>query len=74
MLPRLISKEQSAFVPKRNIIDNVLVTFEVLHYMKRKSGGSEGEVALKLDISKAYDRVSWQYLRNSMIRMGFTDK
>ncbi|XP_074346129.1 uncharacterized protein LOC141684888 [Apium graveolens] len=51
----LILDEQSVFVPGRNITDNVLVAFEVLRHMKRKNSGQEGEVALKLDISKAYD-------------------
>lgn len=55
ILPVMISKEQSAFVPGRNISDNVLVTFELIHFMKRKTSGVTGEVALKLDISKAYD-------------------
>lgn len=59
-----ISEEQSAFVTGRNISDNVLVAFELLHFMKRKTSGGTGEVALKLDISKAYDRVCWDYLHN----------
>lgn len=72
ILPGLISENQSAFVPGRNISDNVLVAFEMLHYMKRRKSGREGEVALKLDISKAYDRVDWQYLRDRMHLMGFS--
>ncbi|XP_074328182.1 uncharacterized protein LOC141666094 [Apium graveolens] len=74
ILPDVISEEQSAFVPGRNISDNVLVAFEVLHYMKRKNSGAEGEVALKLNISKAYDRVNWNYLRDRMVSMGFSEK
>lgn len=74
ILPNVISEEQSAFVPKRNITDNVLVAFELLHYMKGKKGGQEGEVALKLDISKAYDRVRWDYLEHRMRRMGFLER
>ncbi|KAL8158345.1 hypothetical protein AgCh_002874 [Apium graveolens] len=74
LLPGIISENQSAFVPGRSITDNVLVAFELLHYMKQKKRGSEGEVALKLDVSKAYDRVDWGFLRNQMQRMGFSKK
>lgn len=74
ILPGLISENQSAFVPGRSISDNVLVAFETLHYMKLKNKGHEGDVALKLDISKAYDRVNWQYLRQMMLNMGFSLK
>lgn len=74
ILPGLISEEQSAFVPGRNITDNVLVAFELIHYMKRKTSGEAGNVALKLDITKAYDRVNWDYLRNRMVAMGFSSK
>ncbi|KAL8111232.1 hypothetical protein AgCh_019083 [Apium graveolens] len=42
--------------------------------MKRKNGGQEGEVALKLDISKAYDRVRWDFLRSRMRLMGFSER
>lgn len=57
ILPGLISEKQSTFGSGRNISDNVLIAFELLHFMKRKNRGSEDEVSLKLDISKAYDRV-----------------
>lgn len=44
-----------AFVENRSIIDNVIATHEVIHHMKCKRKGKAGEVALKIDISKAYD-------------------
>lgn len=50
------------------------MAFELLHHMKQKKSGHEGEVALKLDVSKAYDRVSWSFLRNQLIKMGFSTK
>ena len=58
ILPLLIFNAQSAFVHGRSICDNILAAFEVIHYMKRKTKGKKGSVALKLDISKAYDRIS----------------
>lgn len=74
VLPSLISENQSAFVPGRSITDNMLVAFEVIHHMQRKNSVGEGEVALKLDISKAYDRVDWDFLKARMKGMGFEKK
>ncbi|KAL6205814.1 hypothetical protein ACLB2K_023066 [Fragaria x ananassa] len=65
------SLEQSAFVPDRLISDNTLVAAELAHYMHKLRRGKEGFMALKLDISKAYDRLEWDFLQKILLRLGF---
>lgn len=73
ILPHIISPEQSAFVPGRLITDNVLVAFETLHSMASRFSGKEGYMALKLDMSKAYDRLEWDFLEVMLRKLGFVE-
>ncbi|XP_062088870.1 uncharacterized protein LOC133795435 [Humulus lupulus] len=74
VIDSVISESQSAFIPGRLITDNVMISYEIMHFMKRKTKGKQGYMALKLDMSKAYDRVEWSYLQAVLRRMGFSDK
>ena len=74
ILPRVISDAQIAFIPERIITDNTTVAFEVLHRMRNRRRGKYGQMAIKLDISKAYDWVKWQFLKKIMLRLGFDER
>ena len=49
----------------------MLVAYETFHTMHARKKGKKGSVALKFDISKAYDRVEWHFLQIIMEKMGF---
>lgn len=57
ILPEIISPSQSAFVPGRLISDNILAAYETLHTMHTGMRSKKGFMAVKPDMSKAYDRV-----------------
>lgn len=69
----VIDEAQSAFVPRRLITDNVLVAFETMHSIDQRKKGKEALMAIKLDMSQAYSRVEWVYLKARMKKMGFHD-
>jgi hypothetical protein len=62
------------FVEGRSIIDNALIAMEVIHALKRKTKGMKGELTLKIDISKTYDKIDWGFLKGMLFRMGFSNK
>ncbi|XP_058768559.1 uncharacterized protein LOC131642300 [Vicia villosa] len=68
VIGNLVSTNQTAFVPGRNMMDGVLLVNEILDWSRRKKRSC---LLLKVDFEKAYDSVSWQYLRETLLRMGF---
>ena len=74
MLPNVISNSQSTFVPNRLIIDNTTIAFELLHRMRNRRKGKKGHMIVKLDISKANDRVEWGFLQRIMLKIGLPDQ
>jgi ribonuclease HI len=73
-LPMVISPNQSAFLPGRLITDNILAAYETLHTMQTRLWSKVGFMGIKLDMSKAYDRVEWDFLEAVMVKMGFAER
>ncbi|GKC80929.1 hypothetical protein Tco_1136646, partial [Tanacetum coccineum] len=64
-LKRLVSPNQSAFVPGGGISENILLTQEIMH--NYHLDGGTPRYAFKVDIQKAYDTVDWEFLRVALI-------
>lgn len=55
VLSFIISKNQSAFSPRKLLSDNVMVAYEMLHSMRSRQKGKTESMAIKFDMSKVYD-------------------
>ena len=73
VLPHIISKNQSAFLSKRLITNNVLIAFKLMHYLDHNRDGRDCYMAIKLNMSEAYDRVEWGFIEQVMKKLGFHD-
>jgi hypothetical protein len=55
----------------RFILDNIFLTYETIHYAKQSK---QPLLFLKLDFSKAYDKVDLGFLCQALDRMGFPSR
>ena len=67
----LIILFQNAFMRGRNISNNILIVHEIFDYLGKKKGRKHCFGALKVDMSKAYDRVDWKWLKVILTTMNF---
>lgn len=71
VLVNIISPEQTRFIEGRQILDGLVVAHEVIHTLKMKK---EKGMLIKLNLSKAYDRLNWRYLEAILQAFGFCDR
>lgn len=72
VLPNIISNNQSSFVKGRSITKNILLAQEIIIDTNKRN--TFHNIVEKLDMAKAYDRVSWKYLVEVMRRFGFSKR
>ncbi|KAG7599606.1 Endonuclease/exonuclease/phosphatase superfamily [Arabidopsis suecica] len=73
VMPTLIGPAQSSFIPGRLSTDNIVLVQEAVHSMRRKKG-RKGWMLLKLDLEKAYDRIRWDFLEDTLTVSGLPEK
>ncbi|XP_058723174.1 uncharacterized protein LOC131594977 [Vicia villosa] len=71
VLGKLVSDNQSAFIPGRNILDGVLMANEVMDLTKREKRSC---MVLKVDFEKAFDCVNWNFLRFILKKICFGER
>lgn len=71
VIGKLIGEEQNAFLQGRFILDGVLIANETVSFLQQVK---EKSVIFKIDIEKAYGKLEWRFLMNSMSQMGFGNR
>ena len=67
-LDAIVPYTQTGFIPGRSITENILLINDALHYARRRCPEA---IVLSLDFAKAYDRVQWPFLFETLLTMGF---
>lgn len=71
-LAHLVGPSQCSFIPRRHSRDNVIIAQEIFHSMRSK-GGKKGWMAIKIDLEKAYDRLRWDFVKDTIEDIGYPD-
>lgn len=71
ILSGIIPPEKTGFLEGCQIIDGLIAAQEVVHSLKSKK---EAGMVIKLDLSKAYDCLNWEYLKSVLAAFGFCNR
>ncbi|XP_028778309.1 uncharacterized protein LOC114734823 [Neltuma alba] len=69
VMNHLVGPQQGSFISNRSSCDNIIVAQEAIHKMRTKPG-KRGYMAIKVDMEKAYDRLDWGYLQDTLSVIG----
>ena len=67
-----ITPFQNAFIKGRNISDNILLAHGIFDFLTKRKKRKKFYGALKIDMTKAYNRVDWKFLKAVLSSMNFS--
>lgn len=70
ILGKIISPFQFSFIQGRGIEDNVILVKEIAHVFHKSRKGRR-IMAIKLDLTKAYDSLEWSFIRDTLVSFNF---
>lgn len=62
---KLVAPTQCTFVPGRHSSDNIIIAQEVVHTIRKKMG-KKRYMAIKIDLEKAYDKLKWEFVHDTL--------
>ena len=71
IMPSIVSQEQMGFIHDRNIKDCLCIASEAANLLHNKAYG--GNIAMKIDITKAFDTLEWYFLLKVLKNFGFNE-
>lgn len=69
LIQKWVLLNQSSFVPGQSITDNIVVAQDIIHSMRSKDG-KKGWMAVKIDMEKAYARLDWSFIAETLNDIG----
>ncbi|PKI32093.1 hypothetical protein CRG98_047515 [Punica granatum] len=72
-MAELVSPNQVSFVPGRHIQDNIVIAHELVHSMHRMRGRKKF-MAIKVGLEKAYDRLNWNFIVDTLVAAWVPEK
>jgi exonuclease III len=70
VLNSLIHEDQTGFVAGRYIGDNLRLIYDVIHHLNT---ANKPGLLISIDFEKAFDSVSWKYMKNVLKEFGFKE-
>ena len=72
IIPNIISDNQAGFIRGREMHDNIMLVQEIAHSLHHLSLRKQGFI-LKVDFHKAFNSISWNFIRATLTKLGFCD-
>ena len=69
----IVDEFQNAFVPGRQMADNCFISHEIINWVRKRKKGNNFAGILKVDLSKAYDRIRWDFVEIMLRKMNFPE-